>query len=169
MIRTRRSAKRRDREERLARVRLLSAELSELRVASVERTRSLDAKASFLVIAAGVLGTSIGLGVLSPEIIALSLTPLSLVAGTLLCATVALWPRATKLPSGREVVNRWVEAKMTAAELEDHLLEVKAEEVANRDKGNQLKARYVKFGFVLLVISIYVVMVAIAFDAALRR
>ena len=41
--------------ERLQRIRLLSSELDTLRNAAIERTRSIDTKSSFVVVAAGVL------------------------------------------------------------------------------------------------------------------
>lgn len=52
---------------REARIRLLSEELDRLRASAVERSRSIDTKASFVVVAAGVLATGAFASLLSAK------------------------------------------------------------------------------------------------------
>ena len=72
------------RKQRLARLRLLSAELESLRVAALERTKTNDTKASFLVVAAGFLAAVTGAELLSAETHFLGFVPLSLTLATVI-------------------------------------------------------------------------------------
>lgn len=140
--------------DRIARVRLLSAELDRLRVSSVERTRSIDTKASFVVVAAGVLASQSVAGMDGSRAWLLSVVPLALTIATVITAAIALWPIKLESPSGRYVVDAWVDAKLAPAELDDTLLEVKAVEVEYRDRTNESKGRATKWAFVLLIASL---------------
>jgi type IV secretory pathway TrbD component len=127
---TRRSA-----QERAKRIRILNAELDVLRGASSERSRTIDTKASFVVVVAGVLASVTGLSLVTLDTWLVGLLPFGLTVAAVAVATAALWPRKIDLPSAREVVDAWVDADMPADELEDNVLEVKAQEVTNRDWG----------------------------------
>lgn len=135
------------------RIRLLSAELDQSRHAAVERTRTTDTKASFLVVAAGVLAGVSGSELLSANTSFLGLFPLGFTLATVVAAAAALWPRALRVPSAPELVNRYVDDDITSEELEDHLLEVKKVEVENRNAQNEVKAELTAWGFVFLIVS----------------
>lgn len=150
---------------RVERVRLLSAELDESRSAAVERTRTTDTKASFLVVAAGFLAGIAGAELISPDTWFIGLIPLALTLATVVSSAVVLWPRALKVPSGPEMVKLWVDADMTAEALEDHILEVKSTEVANRNTQNERKAEWTKWGFLLLIASMASALVVLVVDA----
>lgn len=157
---TRRSA-----EERAKRIRILNAELDVLRGASFERSRTIDTKASFIVVAAGVLASVTGLSLVAQETWFLGLVPFALTVAAVAVATVALWPRKIDLPSARQVVDAWVDADMPADELEDNVLEVKAQEVTNRDTQNEKRAHLTNWGFSLLLAGLVSTLVVITLNA----
>lgn len=136
---------------RRERVRLLAAELDQSRSAAVERTRTTDTKASFVVVAAGFLAGFTGPELVRRETWFVGILPLVLNLAAVVVSAVVLWPRRLKVPSGPDMVNTWVDADMTADTLEDHILEVKSKEVTNRNAQNELKARWLKWGFMLLI------------------
>lgn len=134
-----------------ARVRLLNEELSQLRGAAVERTRTTDTKASFLVVAAGFLAGVAGSELVDSDTWFIGLVPLSLTLATVVVSAMALWPRALSVPSARSVVDTYVNADMSPETLEDHLLEIRTKEVEKRNTQNESKAGLTKWGFILLI------------------
>lgn len=137
--------------EQQARVRLLNEELSQLRGAAVERTRTTDTKASFLVVAAGFLAGVAGSELVDSDTWFIGLVPLSLTLATVVVSAMALWPRALSVPSARHVVDTYVNANMSPETLEDHLLEIRTKEVEKRNAQNESKAGLTKWGFILLI------------------
>lgn len=147
------------------RIRLLSAELDESRRAAVERTRTTDTKASFLVVAAGFLAGVTGSELVREETWFVGIIPLVLTLATVVVSAVVLWPRRLRVPSGPEMVKAWVDADMTTDELEDHILEVKSKEVSNRNDQNERKAEWTKWGFVLLISAMATVLAVVVLSA----
>ena len=76
--------------ERLQRIRLLSSELDTLRNAAIERTRSIDTKSSFVVVAAGVLAGATFTGLVDARSWYLGLVPFALTVATIIAAAVGL-------------------------------------------------------------------------------
>jgi hypothetical protein len=118
----------------------------------------IDTKASFIVVAAGVLASVTGLSLLG-------LMPFGLTVAAVAVAIVALWPRKIDLPSAREVVDAWVDADMPADELEDNVLEVKAQEITNRNVQNEKRADLTNWGFSLLLAGLVTSFVVVALNA----
>lgn len=160
-----RSSRRRSASERSKRIRILNAELDVIRNASYERSRTIDTKASFIVVAAGVLASVTGLSLVVAETWFIGLVPFGLTIAAVAVATVALWPRKIGLPSAREVVDAWVDADMPAYELEDNVLEVKAQEVTNRDSLNEKRAGLTNWGFSLLLAGLASTLVVVILNA----
>jgi hypothetical protein len=158
--RTRRSA-----EERAKRIRILNAELDVIRSASYERSRTIDTKASFIVVAAGVLASVTGLSLVVAETWFVGLLPFGLTIAAVAVATVALWPRKLGLPSARQVVDAWVDADIPADELEDNVLEVKALEITNRDELNKKRAALTNWGFSLLLAGLASTLIVVVLNA----
>lgn len=150
---------------RPARIRLLNAELDESRHSAVERTRTTDTKASFLVVAAGLLGGAASLELVNADTRFFGLFPLGFTLATVVAAAAALWPRALKVPSAPHIVDCYVDADITADELEDHLLEVKKREVENRNAQNETKAELTSWGFVFLIVSMATAFGVVIFGA----
>jgi len=140
--------------DRAARIRLLNKDLEVLRASAVERTRQTETKASFIVVAAGVLASAAGIDLIKPETWFIGLVPFGLTVATVVVATVALWPRELEVPSARSIVTRWVDEDKPEAELDDYLLEVKATEISLRDDQNELRSKWTKRGFSYLVLSL---------------
>jgi hypothetical protein len=80
-------------------------------------------------------------------------------------ATVALWPRKIRLPSAREVVNRWVDDDgVTAEQLEDNVLEVKTKEVTFRNELNEKRSVLTNWGFSLLIAGLATTMLVVVLN-----
>lgn len=140
--------------ERAARIRLLNTDLEVLRATAVERTRQTETKASFIVVAAGVLASAAGIELIKIETWLAGLLPFGLTIATVVFATVALWPRPLQVSSARNIVNLWVDSSESLDDLDDYLLETKAHEIELRDKQNELRAKWTKRGFVFLLASL---------------
>lgn len=140
--------------ERAARIRLLNKDLEVLRASAVERTRQAETKASFIVVAAGVLASAAGIDLIKAETWFIGLVPFGLTVVTVTVATVALWPRQLGVSSARSIVDRWVDSDKSEADLDDYLLEVKATEISLRDDQNELRAKWTKRGFSYLLLSL---------------
>lgn len=156
---------RREAIERAARIRLLNADLEVLRATAIERTRQTETKASFIVVAAGVLASAAGIELITTDTWLVGLLPFGLTIATVVVSTVALWPRKLDVPSARSIVNRWVDSSKSVAELDDYLLEVKAHEVELRDDQNELRMKWTKRGFKLLLLSLVTALLVAAANA----
>lgn len=157
---TRRSA-----QERAKRIRVLNSELDVLRAAASDRSRTFDTKASFIVVVAGVLASVTGLSLVSIDTWLVGLIPFGLTVAALVVATIALWPRKINLPSARQVVDQWVDTDMSADQLEDNVLEVKAQEVTNRDAQNEKRAKLTNWGFGLVIAGLLATLAVVPLNA----
>lgn len=137
------------------------------RHAAVERTRTTDTKASFLVVAAGFLAGVAGSELVSAETWFVGIVPLVLTIATVVVSAVVLWPRRLSVPSGPEMVKNWVAANITVEQLEDNLLEVKSREVEKRNHQNERKAKLTSWGFVLLIAAMLSALVVVVIGAVL--
>lgn len=146
-------------------IRLLSAELDKPRRAAVERTRTTDTNALFLLVAAGFLEGVTGSEIVGAETWYVGLVSLVLTLATVVVSAVVLWPRRLRVPSGPEMVKRWVDADMTPEDLEDCILEVKSTEVRNRNEQKGLKTELTKWGFVLLIAAMASALVVVVLGA----
>lgn len=156
-------------EHRQTRIRLLSDELDRLRLTALERTRSIDTKASFVVVAAGVIAAVAFDSLNNAHTWLLGLIPVAFTVATIIVAAAALWPVKLESASGRDVVDEWVDADITPAELEDNLLEVKAVEIEFRDAKNESKAKATKWAFGLLVASLVAALITATTGAAMSN
>jgi hypothetical protein len=152
---------------RAERVRLLSAEMDNVRQASVDRTRSIDSKSSFAIVVAGVVAGAAFGGLVDPRSCYIGLLPLALTIGSVVAAVVALWPKRLWVTSARDFVNTYVENGMGGDELEDHILEVKTKEVTVRDKYNERRSTATKVSLVLLIASLVAALIVVGINAAL--
>ncbi|CAN5522333.1 hypothetical protein BH09ACT4_BH09ACT4_16700 [soil metagenome] len=143
---------------KLARIRLLSQELDVQRQLAIDRTRSIDSKAGFLVLAGGLLAAQA-----VPELTKADLSWLALVLGVArlvfalvvtLLATAALWPLKIFELQPKDFVKKWIDSCEPEGALEDYILEVKAVTISRRSAKNEKRARLLKAGFVVLVIGI---------------
>lgn len=157
---------RRKARERAKRVRLLNTALDAIRHSAVERTRSIDAKSSFVVIAAGVLAGATLASLVTARTYYIGLIPFALTTASVIASIVALWPTKLWAPSGRLVVDTWVDDPIKGVVLDDYLLEVKAREVEARDVNNEHRATATKTGLILLAASLVSALAVVGINAA---
>jgi hypothetical protein len=158
---------RNEQRQRLARIRLLNDELDRLRIAAFERTRSIDTKTSFVVVAAGVLASATFDNLVTGATSFVGLLPFGLTVATVWAAAVALWPTAIKQPTGQALVKRWVDACETPEQLEDYLLEMKAHEIQLRNENNERRSGALKSGFRLLIAALVTAFLVAGLNMAL--
>ncbi|WP_130506053.1 hypothetical protein [Microterricola gilva] len=120
------------------------------------------------MVAAGVLGSATFSTLIDPTTWNLGLIPFALTLATVVAATVSLWPVAIPQPTGRALVDTWVDSVRGAEELEDYLLEMKAVEIEFRDVSNQRRARATKAGFVLLIAALSTALIVAALTAMIE-
>lgn len=142
----------------------MSAELEVQRQLAVDRTRSIDSKAAFLVVAGGLLAAQ-AFPDLSQEgfsRLALILAVARLVVAFVvtLLATMALWPLKLKELGPDAFINKWIDSCEPTSALEDYILEVKARTIAFRNTKNESRGRLLKAGFVVLIVGIVVAIIA---------
>ena len=138
---------------RRLRIRLLDEEADVQRESAAERARSVQNKASFLVVAAGFLA---GSAFLSPKdvwwIIAI-LPPLFALA-TVILAAIALWPANLDVIGPRKLTRTWVDTDKTDYALEVFLLECKVKEWEEVQARTNTRVRALKAGFVFLTLAV---------------
>lgn len=151
--------------ERIKRIRLLNAELDTLRVASSLRTRAIETKASFIVLTSGAISSITGPSLVTSKTCFVGLLPLALIIVAVALAAAVLFPRGLSVPSARKMVDQWVNAPMSAEELEDSLLEVKAKEIEGRDGQNERRANLTYWSFILLLCGLFLTVFIIVLNA----
>ncbi len=155
-------------DHKAGRVRLLSAELDIVRTAAVERTRALTTKASFVVVAAGLVASATGLGLVNRDTYFVGLVPFILTIFTVLAATVALWPRQFTVSSASDLVSEWLDSEFTEDQIDEALVTVKMREAVSRDDQNEKASDWTKRAFVLLLLSLVSALAVATFDAVVR-
>ena len=155
-------------DHKAGRVRLLSAELDIIRVASIERTRALTTKASFVVVAAGLVASATGIGLVNRDTYFIGLVPFVLTILTVLAATVALWPRQFTVGSASNLVSEWLDSEFTEDQIDEALVTVKMREAVSRDEQNERASAWTKAAFVLLLLSLVTALAVATFDALLH-
>jgi len=112
-----------------------------------------------------VLASVTGLSLVNVDTWLIGLLPFNLTVAAVAVAIVALWPRKIGVPSAREVVDTWVDADIAADELEDNVLEVKAQEVSNRNTQNEERAQLTNWGFSLLLAGLVTSLITVTLNA----
>lgn len=135
-----------------ARVRLLNEELDRLVTDAAERTASVNSKASFLAVSAGVLvaASTVQLWAKAPlfGVVALGLACLALA-----CAAVAVRPGKRMGIQARRLVDRYVDSTMNALQVETQLVEDKANVLTQRESDLRARAVWVWVGFAALALA----------------
>jgi hypothetical protein len=140
--------------QRRLRVALLNAELDIQRVTADERSRSIQTKASFLVVAAGFLAGSVFGNQPDNVYWWVSILPLALALASVVLSAVALWPagRDTADPVGLR--DKWIDSTETAYALEIYLLKLKTNIYTATQDINDRQVKALKTGFVVLILAI---------------
>jgi hypothetical protein len=144
---------------RRKRVALLSSETDVQRLAAADRATSVQNKASFLVLAAGILSTS---SLFVPAKLGLlALSPLVFTFATVIFAAVALWPANLRVIDPRLLKNKWIDSKLTDYDLEVFLLEAKVQAYEDQQSRTNTRVRALKVGFVLFAIAVAALFVVV--------
>lgn len=153
--------------ERLARIRLISLELDHIREAAIERSRSIDSKSSFIIVAAGFVTGATSTDLVTSTSFYVGLVPVALTVASMVAAVIALWPTRLWAPIGRSLVTAWVEDPVTVESLEDNILEVKAREIEARDAYNERRSTATRWSFVFLVLGLIAAFLVIGINSDL--
>jgi len=145
---------------RTQRIVALQVELDVHGERSAERTRTIETKAAYTTTAAAVV-VAASLSLLSPaHKDLLAVAPLILSIATIVIATRAIRPLSLGVVSARQLLNKYVDADMHLADLQDNLLEIRAHEIEQRDALNVKRARAMVLGFRLLTGSVVALLLA---------
>lgn len=149
----------------MKRIRILNTELDVRRVASFDRTKTIETKATFVVAVAALLASVTGLSLVTLDTFLVGLIPLTLMVAAVASAMMALWPRKLDVPSARSLVDTQVESPKTADELDDFILEVKAKEITERDEQTEERAKHAERGFRFVFAGLVCTMFVVALNA----
>lgn len=142
----------------------MSVELEAQRQFAADRTRSIESKAGFLVVAGGLLAAqtlpTLAHGPLQRLALVLAVTRLVIAFAVTLLAAMALWPLQLKELGPDQFIKKWIDSCEAIASLEDYILEVKARTITHRNAMNESRARLLKSGFIVLIVGIVVAIVA---------
>lgn len=132
-----------------ARVRLLNEELDRLVADAAERTASVNNKASFLAVSAGVLvaASTVQLWTYFPVFGVLAL---ALACVALACAAVAVRPGKRSGIEARRLVDRYADSTFSVLQIESQLIEDKANVLTRRESDLRARAVWVWSGFAAL-------------------
>jgi p-aminobenzoyl-glutamate transporter AbgT len=146
---------------RRARVDLLSTEADVQRQAATDRANSVQNKASFVVVAAGLLTTS---SVITPDKVGgLVAIPLVLTLATVILSAVALWPAHLKVVEPRLLTDKWLDTKKSDDDLAAYLLEAKVEAFEQQQARTDTRVKALKASFVLFSVSVAATVVVAIF------
>lgn len=108
---------------RLLRIRALSVELDAQRQFAVDRGKTQEAKASFILVVVGLVAGLSSAQLAGTSLWAVGLFPIALALAAAVMAVLVLWPRTIDVVDAGSLVNKWVESEESQEALEDHLLE----------------------------------------------
>jgi len=134
---------------RFARVRLLSDELDKLMSDASERSESVNSRASFLAVAAGVL-VAAATAQLWTQAEFVGIVALALASIGLLCAAVALRPAKRPGLIAQRLVDRYFDSRRSALEMEAEIVQDKASVISARESDMRSRAAWIVAGFFAL-------------------
>jgi len=150
---------------RAARVSLLAKELDVQGARSVERTGTIETKAAYLLTAAAIV-VAASISLLGSGIGAFfALCALAVTTGAIISATRAIRLLNLDVPSAGQLVDTYVDSDLSAADLEDYLLEVRRHEIENRDELNRERTHSLKVAFKYLSTSVALLLLAAILSA----
>lgn len=145
-------AKEEHRRALFARVRLINDELNHLVADAAERTASVNNKASFLAVSAGVL-VAASTSQLWKHVALLGVVALGLACLALACAAVAVRPGLRSGIEARRLVDRYADSGLNALQVEMQLIEDKASTLSRREVDLRGRAAWVWGGFAALAVA----------------
>lgn len=145
--------------EYLKRVQLLRVAVDGIHTSSVERTRSIDTKASFSVLAVGVLAAFTFPELISSATCYWGILPVGLMIASIVFSVAALWPtRFWAQGADDAVLHLRDPSKCSDLEAEELLLESVVKETTARDAYNEKRAKWVKWSLGTLLAGVVTMM-----------
>lgn len=144
---------------RLLRIRALSVELDAQRQFAVDRGKTQEAKASFILVVVGLVAGLSSAQLADTSLWAVGLLPIALALAAAIMAVLVLWPRTIDVVDAGSLVNKWVESEESQEALEDYLLESKKREIVARDAKYKTATPHLRWAFRLLLASVAVLFV----------
>jgi hypothetical protein len=158
---------------RRKRVALLSTELDVQRVAAQDRANSVQTKASFLVVAAGLFSASTGATAAAvPKTWAsveaahyVPVLPILFALVTVVFCAMSLWPTAQSVVIPGKLKDEWIDSTKSDYALEVFLLQVKVDAWNDLQRVNGTRVTYLKWGFGFLVAAVAATLVNVLIHA----
>ncbi len=149
---------------RLQRIRALSAELDVQRQTAVDRGKTQDSKASFVLVVVGLVASVASARLADSSLWVLALLPLIAALAAAAEAVVVLWPRSIKVVDASALTLAWVDSDQTQEQLEDYLLESKRKEILARDDRHRHSTPHLRSAFRLLIVSVAILFAVTIID-----
>ena len=141
---------------RLLRIRVLSTELNAQRQFVIDRGRTQETKASFVLVVVGLVASISSTRLVDSPFWGIGLLPIAVALASAVMAVLVLWPRPVKVVDAEKLMLKWVDSAESQEALEDYLLESKKDEIKARDKKYNKATPHTKWAFRLLLLSIAV-------------
>ena len=142
-----------DRRAQFARVRLINEELDKLGADAAERTTSVNGKASFLAVSAGVL-----VAASTAQIWTIAATfgvvALALACVALICAAVAVRPGKRPGIEAQRLVDRYIDSSQSGLQIEIQIVRDKSAVLRERESDLRARATWVWIGFAILAVAV---------------
>ncbi len=149
--------------DRLLRIRALSTEFDAQRQFAIDRGKTQETKASFVLVVVGLVASISSTQLADTSLWAIGLLPIAVALLSAVMAVLVLWPRQIKVVDAGDLMLKWVDSCDTQEALEDYLLESKKDEIKARDRKYENATPHLKWAFWLLLSSVAVLfIVAIA-------
>lgn len=149
---------------RLQRIRTLSAELDVQRQTAVDRGKTQDSKASFVLVVVGLVASVASARLGHSPLWVLGSLPIVAALAAAAEAVVVLWPRSIKVVDASALTLAWVDSNQTQEQLEDYLLESKREEILARDDRHKRSTPHLRRAFRLLIVSVAILFIVTVID-----
>lgn len=138
---------------------MLSSELDAQRQFTVDRGKTQEAKASFVLVVVGVVASVASNRLDDTALWAVGLLPVAVGLAAAIEAVFVLWPRRLAVVDASALVLDWVETEQSQEALEDYLLQSKVEEIHARDKKYDASTPHLRRAFQTLVGSVGLLLV----------
>jgi hypothetical protein len=146
------------------RVRLIHNEVDLMRADAADRARSVDFKASFLAVSAGVIIAAAASSDWHQPLL-LALLPMTFSALGLGFAAIALRPGTRPDVTPQILFDRWADSERQAATVEADILKSKVAAFAEREKMIRSRARSTTIGFSFLLAAVLSLVVVFALES----
>lgn len=155
----RRTAKVSPPSERLLRIRALSTELDAQRQFAIDRGKTQETKASFVLVVVGLVASISSAQLTDTPFWAIGLFPIAVALLSAVMAVLVLWPRQIDVVDAAKLMLKWVDSCESQESLEDYLLESKKDEIKARDEKYESATPHLKWAFRLLLSSVAVLFI----------